>query len=103
MSATARARVVRHQDETSVWFWCAGCETHHRILTPPWGFNDDVERPTFSPSVLVTYDFGEQREAKRCHTFVTDGRIQYLDDCTHALKGQTVDLAPIAESMGAEA
>ena len=29
---------------------------------------------------------------KVCHTFVTDGRIQYLGDCTHALAGQTVDM-----------
>ena len=30
-----------------------------------------------------------------CHTFVTDGRIQFLSDCTHALAGQTVDLPDI--------
>lgn len=102
MSTTARARVVTHQDETSVWFWCEGCKTHHRIVTPRWGFNGDVERPTFTPSVLVTYEEGEKFTPKRCHSFVTDGRIQYLDDCTHELKGQTVDLSPIHESMGAE-
>jgi len=27
-----------------------------------------------------------------CHSFVTDGRIQFLTDCTHALAGQTVDI-----------
>lgn len=27
-----------------------------------------------------------------CHSFVTDGRIQFLSDCTHSLAGQTVDL-----------
>lgn len=27
-----------------------------------------------------------------CHSFVTDGRIQFLGDCTHSLAGQTVDL-----------
>ncbi len=27
-----------------------------------------------------------------CHSFLTDGRIQFLDDCTHAMAGQTVDL-----------
>jgi hypothetical protein len=27
-----------------------------------------------------------------CHSFVTDGRIQFLEDCTHELAGQTVDL-----------
>jgi hypothetical protein len=27
-----------------------------------------------------------------CHSFVTDGKIQFLSDCTHALAGQTVAL-----------
>lgn len=27
-----------------------------------------------------------------CHSFVTDGRIQFLSDSTHDLAGQTVDL-----------
>jgi hypothetical protein len=27
-----------------------------------------------------------------CHSFVTDGRIQFLTDCTHAFAGRTVDL-----------
>jgi hypothetical protein len=31
----------------------------------------------------------------RCHSFVTDGRIQFLSDSTHALAGQTVDLPEI--------
>ena len=35
---------------------------------------------------------------KRCHSFVTDGRIQFLSDCTHALAGQTVDLPDIKEN-----
>ncbi|MNJ76318.1 hypothetical protein D3C77_735750 [compost metagenome] len=36
--------------------------------------------------------WNEWEEAKVCHSFVTDGRSQYLTDCTHALAGQTVDL-----------
>lgn len=27
-----------------------------------------------------------------CHSFVVDGRIQFLSDCSHSLAGQTVDL-----------
>jgi hypothetical protein len=27
-----------------------------------------------------------------CHSFVIDGRIQFLSDSTHVLAGQTVDL-----------
>jgi len=29
---------------------------------------------------------------KVCHSFVTDGNIQYLGDCTHELAGQTIEL-----------
>jgi len=28
----------------------------------------------------------------RCHSFVVDGRIQFLQDSEHELAGQTVDL-----------
>ncbi len=28
----------------------------------------------------------------RCHSFVTDGKIAFGEDCSHALKGKTVDL-----------
>jgi hypothetical protein len=27
-----------------------------------------------------------------CHSFVVDGRIEYLSDCTHEMAGMTVDL-----------
>lgn len=123
MSATARARVERHDGGSYVWFWCEGCETHHAIDPTKWTFNGDVDRPTFSPSVLVRHTkLTREGEAMIergdrppdgsdrypsvdyvCHSFVTEGRIQYLGDSTHALAGQTIDLAPIAESMGDEA
>ena len=32
-----------------------------------------------------------------CHSFVTDGKIQFLSDCTHGLAGQTVELSEIDE------
>jgi hypothetical protein len=71
-----------------VWFWCAGCETHHAINPKGWTWNGDVNRPTFLPSVLVTCD----PQPHRCHSFVRDGQIQYLTDSTHALAGHTVPL-----------
>jgi hypothetical protein len=83
-------------------FRCLGCEDEHVIPTKPhaqgWDFNGDEERPTFSPSILVhaivTTD--GRTITPRCHSFVRDGRIEYLGDCTHILAGQTVDL-PEAE------
>jgi hypothetical protein len=83
-------------------FWCPGCaewdepgshlhSTH--AVDRTWTFNGDVNRPTLSPSVLVTGRFkGEER---RCHSFVRDGRIEFLSDCSHKLAGQTVELPEI--------
>ena len=57
---------------------------------PRWGWNGDAEKPTFTPSVLVRYNWSDGERV--CHSFVTDGQIQFLGDCTHALAGQTVDI-----------
>lgn len=65
------------------------------ISSEVWRFNGDLESPTFSPSVLTTANYGEERREVRCHSFVTNGRIQYLSDCTHALANQTVDLPEV--------
>lgn len=84
----------------AVMFWCPGCDGPHAIgLRPPgpvWSWNGDRERPTFSPSVLSTYDGSDADTPdgipSRCHSFVTDGRILFLGDCSHKLAGQAVDL-----------
>lgn len=67
----------------------------HQVWTDRWTWNGDGDAPTFSPSVLVSWDYGEERIQHRCHSFVEGGRIRFLGDCTHALKGQTVDLPAI--------
>jgi hypothetical protein len=82
-------------------FWCPGCETFHWAQVkadrgPVWGFNNDLERPTFTPSILCN---GDQRcpDLPRCHMYVTDGNIQYLSDCTHKLAGQTIPIPELNE------
>lgn len=68
-----------------------------------WTWNGSANWPTFMPSVLVTYngkDAGQDRGDGRrappavCHSFVVDGAMQFLGDCTHALAGQTVPIPP---------
>jgi hypothetical protein len=88
---------------------------------PVWGFNGNGDAPTFTPSVLVRTghhvpDFADRFQQRGtepscwctynaehpnepapfqctvCHSFVTDGRIHFLADCTHALAGHIVDL-----------
>jgi hypothetical protein len=76
-------------------FWCPGCDGAHAIhvekpnhLGARWAWNQDPVRPTFTPSI----NCWPNSDAHRCHSFVTDGRIQFLSDCGHAMKGQTVEL-----------
>lgn len=80
------------------WFHCPGCDHPHayRIKaspTPPhepvWEFNGDVDKPTFSPSLLNT-----SPEA-RCHLYVTGGTIKFLDDCHHELAGKIVEMEDV--------
>ena len=109
-------------------FWCQGCKKAHTVWVgdgpgPQWGWNGDVDKPAFTPSVLVTVTqclTDEQHAAwrrgepladpvpTRCHTFVgcngaQPGEIVFLSDCTHALAGQTLPLAPLPPFMSSEA
>jgi hypothetical protein len=112
------SKLLRDTADNGLVFWCPGCKSEHRIQHgegsgPRWVWNGDATKPTFTPSVLVRsghYVPGHDGKdcwctcnAKTpeedpdfvcavCHSFVTDGRIRFLSDCTHALAGQTVDL-----------
>lgn len=72
-------------------------ESPHVTGEPHWGFNGDFEHPTFTPSVNSWWGGEHDIPLHRCHTFITDGRIQFLGDCTHALANQTVELPEIPE------
>lgn len=77
--------------DTIVMFLCPGCASVHAINTRLWTWNDSTTAPTFTPSVLVNRDRNHPTNP-RCHSFVTDGQIRYLGDCTHELAGQTVTI-----------
>lgn len=74
-------------------FHCPGCGNSHpfEVSAPGgtgWTWNGSLDKPTFSPSLLCNAD----HPPSRCHSFVVDGKIQFLSDCHHALAGQTVDI-----------
>ena len=75
---------------------CPGCEMHH-ALTEEWEFNGNFERPTFSPSLLCRWPrgYGKIKKDLVCHSFIRNGNIQFLGDCTHNLAGQTVELPDV--------
>lgn len=110
-------------------YWCQGCKSYHAITTKgggAWGWNGDVDRPVFSPSVLVTgRDFTPAGKAafekwhadgcpkpapafesadSRCHTFVgcngaQPGEVIFLSDCTHELAGTVQPLPDLPDWM----
>lgn len=107
------SKKLRNTSDNGLMFWCPGCDGAHKIqhgegAGPRWGWNGNADKPTFTPSVLVSgtapltqaqyENWCENKVLPEpvpsvCHSFVTDGRIQFLSDCTHAMAGQTVDLA----------
>ncbi len=56
-----------------------------------WTWNGDVEKPTLQPSILTSN--GEAGD--RCHSFVEEGRVRFLSDCSHEFAGRTVDLLDV--------
>ena len=71
------------------YFFCPGCKSIHQVSDKIWTI--DEKAVTIRASVLVTAPRPEI-DPRRCHSFITNGEIKFLNDCTHELKGQTVRL-----------
>lgn len=87
-----------------------------RSGTGCWTWNGSVDTPTLRPSVLATgghfmdgysgrcwcdYNREHPNERKvfvcfRCHTWINDGKAQFLEDCSHEFVNQTLDLLDVA-------
>lgn len=83
-----------------VYFHCPGCGCEHGVWTTKtnqnnaiWDFNGDMDKPTFSPSIKVTYPTAAKTHI--CHSFIKNGMIQFLSDCTQSLAGKTVELPDV--------
>lgn len=81
-------------------FLCPGCKTDFvwdqlHTVNESWGFNGDVDRPTLTSSVMVQ-GVRPNAEGKPapwiCHANITDGKLHFHQDCSHALVGQVIEL-----------
>ena len=109
-------------DEFHVAFHCPGCSCAHVIPVveyssqrPAWTWNGSLDAPTFIPSLLIrsghyapsaqteegicwcTYNREHPEKPTLftcgvCHSFVTNGQVNFLTDSTHHLAGRTVTL-----------
>lgn len=80
-------------------FFCPACQYDHSFRiekgshnpdAPIWQWDGDMEKPTFTPSLMVNRGTPYQ-----CHLFVRDGLIEYLPDSVHPLSGCTVVMQEI--------
>src|SRR4029077_18835220 len=82
-----------HKEDDEIAFHCPGCGYDHAFRVtgnntrPKWEWNGSLDKPTFTPSLLVN----QSHPASRCHLIMTDGRIAFQGDCHHKLAGQTVE------------
>lgn len=61
--------------------WCPACTDGLR-LNSTWGFNGDVDRPSFKKEIYtVVHD-------RICHATITDGVWHYHEDSTHDQAGK---------------
>lgn len=73
-------------------FQCPACNDVHmvRVEGPnAWEWNGDEVLPTIRPSILATRPGMPEY---RCHSYVTDGQISFLSDCSHEHTGQTMEI-----------
>lgn len=74
---------------------CPACGYGHGFDSR-WTFNGDYDKPTFRPSMLVNANMPiDPPRTHRCHSFVTDGKIQFLSDCSHQFAGRILDLPDV--------
>lgn len=112
-----RVRCHRANEElVAASVYCPACKESHTFNLKDnggdvWTFNGDFRFPTFRNSMLVTSGCKTKRHKKGddcwcnyeerygepspfqcgvCHSYVTDGKIEYLPDCTHSMAGQKV-------------
>jgi Family of unknown function (DUF6527) len=74
-------------------FQCPGCKIPHDISLSKWQWNQNLDFPTISPSINIEIEYSDpSRPSKICHSFVNNGKIKFLPDCTHFLTSQEVEL-----------
>ena len=89
-------RKATDKDKPHYAIFCPACKCLH-VFDGRWTFNGNFDKPTFKPSMLINKSTTPKTcnvNRHRCHSFVTDGKIKLLGDCTHDMKNMEIELKP---------
>lgn len=109
-------REVIHGEITypSLMFVCPGCAEFGNTATglhmlpvntdkkkPSWTWDGNLIIPTVNPSILTRWKGKNEDKSKvvelTCHSYLHVGIFEYLDDCTHSLKGQKIEIPDLPD------
>lgn len=117
-----KAKPMKRDNELQEWILCPVEEATHIELRLPcplsyrmlpiilkgsrdankeivWSWNGNTDKPTLKPSILTKGGRWDKEMTKyteyTCHSFVIDGMVQFLSDCTHENVNKTLDLNDI--------
>ncbi len=94
---TEKNSTIKH-----IYFFCPGCDEVHSVRDDVWTVTGEGDKLTIQHSILRTKKYSDDRKNIVCHSFVTEGSIQFLNDCTHELRGKTVKLSDLPDWLGQE-
>jgi hypothetical protein len=86
----AKIREVIYEDGTRhLYYQCPGCNEEHPFSPLVHKYNENPDRPTVKPSLLLT----NPQQHMECHSYITNGVILFCTDkCWHGLNGQSFEL-----------
>jgi len=64
-----------------------------------WDWNGSLDKPTITPSIRVSWDFGDPPVHNCCHVNITDGKITFYADSTNELAGKTIEMPEVDEDF----
>jgi hypothetical protein len=92
------SKLLYNETDSSYEIYCPGCNTKHKVFTKLSAgctqvhkFDGNLEKPTFSPSVLIDYGLDAVNNRRVCHFFVSEGSLNY-QNCFHIFKNREVPL-----------
>lgn len=100
MKTKLKTVLVRDKVQFKLLFVCPGCmeimgsnglhflTVNSPHIKPSWEYDGNVNEPTLSPSILT---YGRTKDI-RCHSFLRKGVFEFLNDSTHSMAGQQIEL-----------